>query len=82
MRAGGPPSDSKLCTLSTLARALIEKHGQLDDLDIERFVAAGFGRDLLGEVITIVAASTITNDTGNVPNPPLETALQAQEWKS
>ena len=81
MRAGHSPSDKKLGALSTLARTLIEKRGRLDDRDIERFLAVGFGKDLLLEVINIVAASTITNYTGNVTNPPLEAALQAHEWQ-
>jgi alkylhydroperoxidase family enzyme len=82
MRAGRSPSDKKLGALSTLARTLIEKRGRLDDQDIERFLAAGFSKDLLLEVINIVAASTITNYTGSVTNPPLEAALQPHEWKS
>ena len=82
MRAGRSPSDEKLGALSSLARTLIEKRGRLDDRDIERFLAAGFGKDLLLEVITIVAASTITNYTGSVTNPPLEAALQQHAWKS
>jgi alkylhydroperoxidase family enzyme len=59
MRAGRSPSNSKLGALSTLARTLIEKRGRLNEQDIERFLAAGFGKDLLLETITIVAASTI-----------------------
>jgi AhpD family alkylhydroperoxidase len=81
MRSGGSPSDKKLGALSTLARTLIEKRGRLDDQDIEHFLAAGFGKELVLEAITIVAASTITNYTGSVTNPPLEAALQAHEWK-
>jgi alkylhydroperoxidase family enzyme len=81
MRRGGSPSDQKLGALSTLARALIEKRGRLDDQEIERFLAAGFSKALLLEVITIVAASTITNYTGNVTNPPLEAHLQKFAWK-
>jgi alkylhydroperoxidase family enzyme len=81
MRAGRSPSDEKLGALSTLARALIEKRGRLDDQDIERFLAAGFSKALLLEVITIVAASTITNYTGNVTNPPLEAHLEQFAWK-
>jgi alkylhydroperoxidase family enzyme len=82
MRAGRAPSDKKLGALSTLARTLIEKRGRLGDQDIERFLAAGFGKDLLLEVINIVAASTITNYTGSVTNPPLEAALQAHAWQA
>lgn len=80
MRAGRLPSDSKLAALSSLARSLIEKRGRLDDQDVETFLGAGFGKDLLLEAITIVAASTITNYTGSVANPPLEAQLQQYAW--
>lgn len=80
MRAGRSPADSKLGALSTLARTLIEKRGRLSDHDTEQFLAAGFGKDLLLETITIVAASTITNYTGSVTNPPLEAHLQQHAW--
>ena len=63
------------------AHALIEQRGRLDEDSIERFVAVGYRNELVLEVITIVAASTITNYTGNVTNPPLEPMLQSQEWK-
>jgi alkylhydroperoxidase family enzyme len=80
IRAGRSPSDNKLGALSTLARTLIEKRGRLDDQDIGRFLAAGFSKTLLLEVITIVAASTITNYTGSVTRPPLEDWLEVHAW--
>ena len=72
MRAGRSPQDGKLGALSTLARTLIEKRGRIDDREAEQFLAAGFGKDHLLEVIAVVAASTITNYTGSVTKPPLE----------
>lgn len=81
MRDGRSPSDTKLGALSTLARTLIEQRGKLDEDCIGRFVAAGYRNELVLEIITIVAASTITNYTGNVTNPPLEPMLKSQEWK-
>ncbi|QPF85824.1 carboxymuconolactone decarboxylase family protein [Bradyrhizobium genosp. L] len=80
MRAGRSPAHKQLGALSTLARTLIETRGRLDDDDIERFLAAGFSKELLLETINIVAASTITNFTGNVTHPPLEDMLQAHAW--
>jgi alkylhydroperoxidase family enzyme len=80
IRSGRSPSGAKLGALSTLARTLIEKRGRLDEQDIEQFLAAGFGKDLLLGVITIVAASTITNYTGSVANPPLEERLEPYAW--
>jgi AhpD family alkylhydroperoxidase len=82
IRAGRSPEDRKLGALSTLARTLIEKRGRIDDQDAGRFLAAGFGKDHLLEVIAVVAASTITNYTGNVARPPLEVSFQAHAWSA
>jgi AhpD family alkylhydroperoxidase len=80
MRAGRSPSDSKHGALSTLTRTLSEKRGRIDNQDAERFLAAGFGKDHLLEVIAVVAASTITNYTGSVTKTPLEAPFQAHVW--
>ena len=74
------PKEAKLAVLSALAKAMIEKRGRLDDQDLDRFIAAGFGKDHALEVIAIVAASTITNYTGSITKPPLEAPFQAHAW--
>ena len=53
IREGRLPKDSKLAALSALAKTMIEKRGRLDDEDIDRFIAAGFGKDHALEVIAI-----------------------------
>jgi alkylhydroperoxidase family enzyme len=74
------PKDNKLSALSALARTMIEKRGRLDDQDVDQFIAAGFGKDHVLEVIAIVAASTITNYTASITKTPLEAAFQAHAW--
>jgi len=81
IREGRLPKDSKLAALSALAKTLIEKRGRLNDQDVDRFVAAGFGKDHALEVIAVVAASTITNYTGSITKPPLEAPFQAHAWE-
>jgi AhpD family alkylhydroperoxidase len=76
------PWSPKFSALSTLARTLIEKRGRLEDLDVSRFLQAGFGQAHLLEVIAVVAASTITNYTGNVTRPPVEAAFQPYAWSA
>jgi alkylhydroperoxidase family enzyme len=76
------PRDKQHAALSLLARTLIEKRGRLDDQDVDQFLVAGFGKDLALEVIAVVAASTITNYTGNVTKPPLEAPFQAHAWSA
>jgi AhpD family alkylhydroperoxidase len=80
IREGRLPKDNKLAALSALAKTLIEKRGRPDDQDVDRLLAAGFGKDHTLEVIAAVAASTITNYTGSVTKTPLEPAFQAHAW--
>jgi alkylhydroperoxidase family enzyme len=80
IRDGRLPKDTKLAALSGLAKTMIEKRGRLADEDVDRFIAAGFGKDHALEVVAIVAASTITNYTGSITKPPLEPAFQAHAW--
>lgn len=81
IREGGLPKDAKFAALSALAKTMIEKRGHLGDEDISRFLAAGFGKDHLLEVIAAVAASTITNYTGSITKPPLEAPFKEHAWQ-
>jgi AhpD family alkylhydroperoxidase len=76
------PLSPKSAALSMLTRTLIENRGRLDDLDVSRFLQAGFDKAHLLEVIAVVAASTITNYTGNVTKPPVEAAFEAYAWSA
>jgi alkylhydroperoxidase family enzyme len=80
IRDGRLPKDRKFAALSSLAKTMIEKRGRLDDQDVERFLAAGFDKDHLLELIAAVAASTITNYTGSITKPPLEAPFAPHAW--
>jgi alkylhydroperoxidase family enzyme len=80
IRGGRSPEDAKFAALSTLAKTMIEKRGRLNDVDVDRFIEAGFAKDQVLEVIAAVAASTITNYTGSIAKPPLEAPFQAHVW--
>ena len=80
IRAGRLPKETRLAALSDLARTLIEKRGRLDEADLDRFLAAGFGKDHALEVIGAVAASTITNYTASLAKTPLEAPFQPHAW--
>jgi alkylhydroperoxidase family enzyme len=75
------PADERFAALSTLARTLIEKRGHLGDQELESFIAAGFTKEQVLEVVAIVAASTITNYAGTIANPPLEDSFQQYVWR-
>ncbi|WP_250510466.1 carboxymuconolactone decarboxylase family protein [Caballeronia sp. GACF4] len=76
------PADVNLAALSALARTLIDKRGRIDRADEERFIDAGFGAAQILDVIAVVAASTITNYTGSVTQPPLEAQFVEYAWQA
>jgi alkylhydroperoxidase family enzyme len=76
------PRSPRIAALSTLARTLIEKRGRLDDSDVSRFLQAGFDKAHLLEVIAAVAASTITNYTANITQPPVDAAFEPYTWNA
>src|SRR6516162_2671925 len=76
------PTDKRFAALSTLAKTLIEKRGHLSEQELESFIAAGFTKEQVLEVVAIVAASTITNYTGSIANPPLEDTFRQYAWRA
>jgi len=82
IRDGVLPADTGLAALSTLARTLIEKRGHLAESDQKHFLEAGFGVEQILEVIAVVAASTMTNYTSSVTQPPLEAHFEDFAWQA
>jgi alkylhydroperoxidase family enzyme len=75
------PADKRFAALSTLAKTMIEKRGHLSEQELDSFIAAGFTKEQVLEVIAIVAASTITNYAGTITNPPLEDPFRQHAWQ-
>jgi alkylhydroperoxidase family enzyme len=82
IRARRAPKDGKLAALSGLARAMIEKRGHLEERDLAAFREAGFSQDLVLELITIIAASAITNYTASITKPMLDPTLEPHAWSA
>jgi alkylhydroperoxidase family enzyme len=81
IRARLVPKDRRFGALSTLAKTLIEKRGHLSEQELDAYLAAGFTKEQILEVIAVVAASTITNYGGTIANPPLEDQFQPFAWR-
>jgi uncharacterized peroxidase-related enzyme len=75
------PRDQRFAALSVLAKTLIEKRGHLSEQELDGFLGAGFTKEQIMEVIAVVAASTITNYSGTIANPPLENQFQQFAWR-
>jgi AhpD family alkylhydroperoxidase len=76
------PTDKRFAALSTLAKTLIEKRGGVSHQELDSFIAAGFTKEQVLEVIAVVAASTITNYAGTIANPPLEDPFRQYAWRA
>ena len=80
IRSGGLPGAPDLAALSRLAGTLIETRGRIGPADRDAFFRAGFTPEHLLEAIAVSAASTITNYTANVTEPPLEARFADHAW--
>jgi len=76
------PTDTRFAALSALAKTLIDKRGHLSGQELDSFIAAGFTKEQVLEVVAIVAASTITNYAGTIANPPLEDPFRQYAWRA
>lgn len=80
IREGRLPGDAKLAALSGLTRALIEKRGQVGEVELAAMRSVGFGIDRVLEVIAGLAVSTMANHASQITHPPLEPMFQPQAW--
>jgi alkylhydroperoxidase family enzyme len=82
IRNGKPPQDARFAALSGLAKALIENKGLGVEADIARFVAAGYPKSQVLDVVAGIAISTMAGVTANLAQPPVEERFQAQAWRA
>ena len=80
IRAGSAPREPAHAALSNLTRGLIERRGHVDDGALQAFLAAGFEREQVLEVVLVLAASTITNHVGTLARPMLEETFRPHAW--
>jgi alkylhydroperoxidase family enzyme len=82
VRDGKLPEDPKYAALSALAKALIEKRGNVTEADVEKFTSAGYSKDQILEVITAVGVSTLAATTANMAGTPVDERFKAQTWSA
>ena len=82
IRNDEPIEDSRLETLRDFATAIAEKRGWVSDIDVDEFLAAGFTRAQVLEVILGVTFKTLSNYTNHVVDTPLDDAFASQGWMS
>ncbi len=80
LRDGKPPADAKTAALVAFTHAVVQQRGWVKEEALNAFVAAGYNRAQVLEVIVISALKTISNYTNHLAHPPLDAAFAGQKW--
>ncbi len=82
LRNGTPIADPRLEALRAFAETVVRERGLAGDKAVAAFLAAGFTRAQVLEVVTIVATKTISNYTNHLTHTPLESFMAdpALKW--
>jgi len=80
IRNDQPIADSKLQALRTFTTAVIEKRGWVTGDDTEAFLAAGYTKEQILEVILGISFKTLSNYVSHIAEPPLDDAFAPKAW--
>ena len=80
LRAGRPLPDTKLQALSAFTKLVVTTRARLSESQVQDFIAAGYSKAQVLEVITGVALKTISNYTNHLADTPLDDMFQPQRW--
>jgi len=80
LRSCGDLSDPKEAALAKFARAVTEHRGWVPETEQEAFLAAGFNKRQLLDVVAIVSLKTLSNYTNHLARTPLDPAFEAHRW--
>lgn len=82
IRNDEPIANPKLQTLREFAVAMVEKRGWISDEHVQRFLAAGYTKANILDVILALSFKTLSNYTNHVAETPLDAAFSANVWSS
>jgi AhpD family alkylhydroperoxidase len=72
LRNSTPIADDRLQALRVFAETVVRERGFAGDAAIDAFIAAGFTRANVLEIVTIIATKTISNYTNHLTKTPKE----------
>lgn len=82
LRDQKPLSDKKLNALRTLVLSIMRHRGWVPEQDLEHFVAAGYTRRHVLDVITLLALKTLSNYVNHIAQTPLDPQFASQAWSA
>lgn len=80
LRAGTPLPDAKLEALHRFTTIVVRERGFVLDADVDAFIAAGYTRRNVFEVILGVATKVISNYTNHIVHTPYDEFMEGNEW--
>ena len=81
IRNDEPIADSKLEALREFATAIVEKRGWVSEIDVDSFIAAGYTRANVLEVILAVGFKTLSNYVNHIADTPVDGAFAPKTWQ-
>ncbi len=80
LREGKPLNDPKLQVLREFTRTMVEKRGQVSDADVETFLAAGFTKRNVLDVVVGMAHKVMSNYTNHFAHTEVDAPFAQFAW--
>ncbi len=80
LRNGLPPADARLNALHRFTVAMVRQRGFVDTAETDAFLAAGFSKAQILEVVLGIATKTLSNYTNHIAATPLDPFMTGAEW--
>ena len=80
LRAGTPLPDAKLEALHRFATIVVRERGFAPDAEVDAFLAAGYTRRNVLEVVLGVATKVMSNYTNHIVHTPYDAFMKGNEW--
>lgn len=80
LRAGRALDDPALEAARRFTHAMVTRRGWVDDEEIEAFLAAGYTRRHVLDIVLGIGMKTLSNYTNHIAHTPLDPAWKEQEW--
>jgi AhpD family alkylhydroperoxidase len=82
LRAGQPIADARLESLRALTADMVEHRGWPTEASVAAFLAAGYAREQLLEVVLGVGMKTLSNYTNHIAHTPLDKQFASAAWSA
>ena len=82
LRNDRPLADPRLETLRKFATRVVKQRGWVNDEELNEFLAAGYTRQNVIEVLLGVTLKTLSNYTNHIAGTPLDAAFSAKAWQA